>query len=123
MANLLASTISNEYLDDDISISTSSSITFKSPRTGGRERDFIWSLFDDMGPAKTPGHRKAKCKYCLLAFNFAKLNIMYAHIAHQCEDVLHANPNARKEAIFRMHEFDGQALTGTATKKAKQVRQ
>ncbi|CAF5024893.1 unnamed protein product, partial [Rotaria sp. Silwood1] len=32
------------------------SITFDSPKHGGRHRDFIWSYFDDMGPAKIPGH-------------------------------------------------------------------
>lgn len=87
-------------------IYSSSSITLHSPKTGGRHRDFIWSCFDDMGPAKTPGHRKAQCKYCLLSFSFAKLNLMYTHIAYQCDEIFNYNPNTRKETLLKMRELE-----------------
>jgi hypothetical protein len=84
----------SQFSSSGSNINSLSSITFESPKQGGRPRDIIWSHFDDMGPAKTPGHRKAQCKYCLLCLNFAKLNMMYSHIAHQCDEVINYNPNA-----------------------------
>ena len=83
----------------DITSDSPSTITTDSPKQNGRPWDYIWSHFNDMGPAKTPGHRKAQCKYCLLSLNFAKLSIMCSHIAHHCDEIVNYNPNARKETI------------------------
>lgn len=95
MSDRVASFLSptdSDSTSSTISNDSRSSITIESLKQGGRQRDIIWSYFYDMGPAKTPGHRTVQCKYCQLYLNFAKLNIMYAHIAHQCEEIIHGNP-------------------------------
>jgi hypothetical protein len=102
-------------------INSSSSITFDSPKHGGRHRDFIWSCFDDMGPAKTPGHRKAQCKYCLLSFNFAKLNLMYYHITHQCDEIVNYNPNVRKEVLLKMRDLEEEPSPSRKKKRTTEV--
>ena len=91
-----------------ISINSRSSATIESPKQGGRQRDMIWPHFHDMGPAKTPGHRKAQCRYCQLYLNFAKLHMMYAHIAYQCEEIIYRNPQARKDIVIKMRDMENQ---------------
>ncbi|CAF1523635.1 unnamed protein product, partial [Rotaria sordida] len=107
MTNSLSS--NPQTSSNEVTITSTSSITFESPKLGGRQRDFIWSFFNDMGPAKTPGHREAQCKYCLSCFNFAKLHVMYSYIAYQCDEIVTYNPNARKEIITRMRDFEQQS--------------
>ncbi|CAF1333103.1 unnamed protein product [Adineta ricciae] len=102
-------------------IDISSSVTFDSPKLGGRQRDVIWSHFDDMGPAKTPGHRKAQCKYCSQYFNFAKLNLMYTHAAHQCDQIINYNPSGRKEIILKMRGFEEESLPSRKKKRSTEV--
>lgn len=102
-------------------MASSSSITIESPKQGGRPRDFIWLCFDDMGSAKTAGHRKAQCKYCLRFFHFAKLNIMYNHIAHQCEEVINHDPKVRKEVLSKLRDFDCDESPSRKRKKITQV--
>jgi hypothetical protein len=116
MTNLLSS--NPQTSSNEVTITSTSSITFESPKLGGRQRDFIWSFFNDMGPAKTTGHRKAQCKYCLSCFNFAKLNVMYSHIAHQCDEIVTYNPNARKEIITRMRDFEQQSPPGRVRRRS-----
>jgi hypothetical protein len=118
----LSSSIDPQPSSSEDTVNSLSSITFESPKTGGRHRDFIWSYFNDMGPAKTHGHRKAQCKYCLLCLNFAKLNLMYSHIAHQCDEIVNYNPNARKEIILKMRDFEQQPSPARNKKRATEVR-
>ncbi len=120
MQNLLSPTDPQPSSSGD-SINSRSSITIESPRHGGRHRDFIWTCFNDMGPAKTPGHRKAQCKYCLLCLNFAKLHVMYSHIAHQCDEVINYNPNVRKEIILKMRDFEQQPSPSRNKKRFMEV--
>ena len=102
-------------------IKSRSSITIESPKQGGRRRDIIWSHFNDMGPAKTPGHRKAQCQYCLLCLSFAKLNMMYSHIAHQCDQIVNYDPNARKEIIIKMRDLEKQSSPTSNKKRSVEV--
>ena len=71
-------------------------------KTLRRTRDPIWTHFNDLGEAKTGGHRKASCRYCQTVFNYAKINNMYSHIAHQCQEVVDENPQGRIETILRL---------------------
>ncbi|CAF1481698.1 unnamed protein product [Rotaria sordida] len=107
MTNSLSS--NPQTSSNEVTIASTSSITIESPKIGGRQCDFIWPFFNDMGPVKTPGHRNAQCEYCLSCFNFAKLHVMYSYISHQCDEIVTYNPNARKEMITRMRDFEQQS--------------
>jgi hypothetical protein len=97
--------------DVDVDLTTLDSATL--PKSLGRQRDYIWMHFTDLGEAKTGGHRKACCKYCQTTFNYAKINMMYAHIAHQCASIVNQNPQGRKETIVRIEEYSqSQSLKG-----------
>ncbi|CAF3662746.1 unnamed protein product [Rotaria sp. Silwood1] len=115
------SSVDPQTSSNEVTIASTSSITFVSLKLGGHQRDFIWSFFNDMGPAKTPGHHKAQCKYYLSFFNFAKLHIMYSHIAHQCDEIVIYNPNARKEVITRMRDFEQQSPPGRVRRQSSKT--
>ncbi|CAF1410262.1 unnamed protein product, partial [Didymodactylos carnosus] len=74
----------------------------------GRNRDYLWEHFTDIGQAKTGGHRKCHCKYCSSQFNYAKIILMYRHIAHECQAILQDNPQVRKEVIRRLLSLNNQ---------------
>ncbi|CAM4802748.1 unnamed protein product [Rotaria magnacalcarata] len=107
----------SEMSSNEVISGCSSSISFESPKHGGRQRDSIWLHFNDMGPAKTLGHSKVQCKYCLLCLNFAKLNMMYTHIAHQCDEIINYDPNARKEIIIQTCKMEEQLSPGRNNKR------
>lgn len=118
----LLSPTDSDSTSSTMSINSHSSITIESPKHGGgRQRDIIWSHFHDMGPAKTPGHRKAQCKYCQLYLNFAKLHMMYTHIAYQCEEIIQRNPQARKDIIIKMRDMDNQPSPSTKRRRETDV--
>ena len=102
-------------------INSYSSITFESPKQGGRPRDLIWSHFNDMGSARTPGHRKAQCKYCSWYLNLAKVNMMYSHIAFQCDEINNYDSNARKEIISKLRDSEQQTSPGRYKRRAIEV--
>ncbi|CAF2013746.1 unnamed protein product [Rotaria magnacalcarata] len=107
----------SEMSSNEVISGCSSSISFESPKHGGRQRDSIWLHFNDMGPAKTLGHSKVQCKYCLLCLNFAKLNMMYTHIAHQFDEIINYDPNARKEIIIQACKMEEQLSPGRNNKR------
>jgi hypothetical protein len=51
MTNSLSS--NPQTYSNEVTITSTSSITFESPKLGGRQRDFIWSFFNDMGVPTT----------------------------------------------------------------------
>ncbi|CAF0946916.1 unnamed protein product [Didymodactylos carnosus] len=71
-----------------------------------------------MGPARTPGHRKAQCKYCSWCLNLAKVNMMYSHIAFQCDEINNYDSNARKEVISKLRDLEQQTSPGRYKRRA-----
>ena len=120
VARLLSPTASDST-SSTISINSRSSTTSELPKQGDRQRDMIWSHFHDMGPAKTPGHRKAQCRYCQLYLNFAKLHMMYTYIAYQCEEIIYCNPQARKDIVIEMRDMENQPSPSTNKKRKTDV--
>ncbi|CAF2133421.1 unnamed protein product [Rotaria magnacalcarata] len=94
VVNLLSPTNSDSS-SSTISINSRSSITIESPKQGGRQRDVIWSHFHDMGPAKTP--------------------------AHQCEEIVICNPQARKDIIMKMRDMDNQSSPSTNKRRETEI--
>lgn len=86
----------------------------------GRHRDHIWQHFNDLGEAKSGGHRKARCKYCQTVFNYAKINTMYAHIAHQCSQIVVENPQDRIETVLRL-EANSHSSASKGQKREREV--
>ncbi|CAF3567984.1 unnamed protein product [Rotaria socialis] len=97
----LLSPTNSDSSSSTISINSRSSITIESPKQGGRQRDVIWSHFHDMGPAKTPGHRKAK--------------------SHQCEKIVLCNPQARKYIIMKMRDMHNQSSPSTNKRRETEI--
>lgn len=89
-----------DNIDCDVDLTTLDSTT--PTKALGRHRDHIWQHFNDLGEAKSGGHRKARCRYCQTVFNYAKIGTMYGHIAHQCSQILVENPQGRVETILRL---------------------
>jgi hypothetical protein len=104
--------------DCDVDLTTLDSTT--PTKSLGRHRDYIWLHFVDLGEAKTGGHRKACCRYCQTVFNYAKINMMYAHIAHQCTQIVVENPQGRIETILRL-EGNSQSSSSKSQKRAIEV--
>lgn len=111
----------DETSNSELSVS-SNSIIASSPKTLGRQRNYIWSHFIDEGDAKTGGYRKARCRYCTAILNYAKIPMMYNHIANQCEGVVTSNPGARLDIVTKMTEFDQQNQSPKSLKRIAQVR-
>lgn len=110
----------DEASNSDLSIS-SNSISASSPKTSGRNRNYIWSHFIDEGEAKTGGYRKARCRYCMLLLSYAKIPMMYNHIANQCDGVVIQNPTVRLDTIAKLTEIDRQNQSPKSTKRLAQV--
>ncbi|CAF4294947.1 unnamed protein product [Rotaria socialis] len=58
----LPSSPSDSQISSTAVTHSSSFISLEPPKQGGRHCDFIWLHFNDIGPTKTLGHRKAQCK-------------------------------------------------------------
>jgi hypothetical protein len=110
----------DEASNSDLSIS-SNSISASSPKTSGRNRNYIWSHFIDEGEAKTGGYRKARCRYCMVLLSYAKIPMMHSHIANQCDAVITQNPTARVDTITKLTEIDRQNQSPKSTKRLAQV--
>jgi hypothetical protein len=112
--------IGDETSNSELSIS-SNSFNASSPKTVGRNRNYIWSHFIDEGEAKTGGYRKARCRYCMVLLNYAKIPMMFNHIANQCDVVVTQNPTARVDTIVKLAEIDRQNQSPKSTKRLAQV--
>ena len=114
-------TAGDETSNSELSVS-SNSINTSTPKTLGRNRNYIWSHFNDEGEAKTGGYRKAQCRYCMTSLSYAKIPMMYNHIANQCDAIVTQNPTARLDAIAKLTELDRQHQSPKATKRSAQVK-
>lgn len=112
--------VGEDTSNSELSIS-SNSISTSSPKPSGRSRNYIWSHFVDEGDAKAGAYRKARCRYCASVFNYAKVSMMYNHIANQCDAVLSINPAARVDVIGKLAEADRQIQSPKSMKRALQV--
>ena len=110
----------DETSNSELSIS-SNSFNASSPKTLGRNRNYIWSHFIDEGEAKTGGYRKARCRYCMMLLSYAKISMMYSHIANQCDVVVTKNPAARIDTIAKLTEVDHQNQSPKCAKRLAQV--
>ena len=117
---VLEDDVDNETSGSDLNTS-SNSISTTSPKVLGRTRNYIWSHFIDEGDAKTGGYRRARCRYCTVIFSYAKIPLMYGHIAHQCDAVVTLNPAARIETLAKLSEFDQPSQSPKSTKRTIQV--
>lgn len=105
-------------VDYDVDLTTLDSTT--PTKSLGRHRNYIWQHFADLGEAKSGGHRKASCRYCQMVFNYAKISMMYSHIAHQCSQIVVENPQGRLETILRI-EANSQSSSSKSQKRAIEV--
>ncbi|CAF1661653.1 unnamed protein product, partial [Adineta ricciae] len=110
----------DETSNSELSIS-SSSFNTSSPKTCGRNRNYIWSHFIDEGEAKTGGYRKARCRYCKILLSYAKIPMMYNHIAGQCDALVIQNPTARIDTIAKLTEIDQQNQSPKSAKRLVQL--
>lgn len=117
---ILDDDIVNETSTSDLNLS-STSMNTSSPKVLGRTRNYIWSHFIDEGEAKTGGYRKARCRYCSIILNYAKIPLMYTHIANQCDTVVLTNPAGRMETISKLSELDASIQSPKVAKRTTQV--
>ncbi|CAF4088952.1 unnamed protein product [Adineta steineri] len=70
---------------------------------------------------KAGGYRKARCRYCTLSLSYAKIPLMYTHIANQCDAVVRINSAARLDTITKLSEFDQQSQSPKSVKRMIQL--
>ncbi|CAF1320029.1 unnamed protein product [Adineta steineri] len=70
---------------------------------------------------KAGGYRKARCRYCTLSLSYAKIPLMYTHIANQCDAVVRINSAARLDTITKLSEFDQQSQSPKSVKRMIQI--
>lgn len=112
--------VGDDTSSSDLNIS-SNSINASSPKTVGRNCNYIWSHFIDEGEAKTGGYRKARCRYCMMLLSYAKIPMMYTHIASQCDAVMTLNPVGRVNTMAKLEGTDRQCQSSKGVKRTAQV--